>query len=88
MGSTTMTIRVPLEVSDKLSRLSKGTRRSRSYLAAEALAAYVDRELTIIEGIEEGLADVAVGRTVSHEQVMSELDAIIDAAEQVRAARA
>lgn len=48
MTSTTVTIRVDPEVKDKLDRLARDTRRSRSYLAAEAVAAYVDRELEII----------------------------------------
>lgn len=77
MNSTTMTIRVPLDVRDKLARLAQGTRRSRSYLAAEAVAAYVDRELSIIEGVQQGLADVAAGRTVSHDAAMDEVDAVI-----------
>jgi predicted transcriptional regulator len=77
MNSTTMTIRVPMEVHDKLARLAQGTRRSRSFLAAEALAAYVDRELSIIQGIELGLADLAAGRTVPHDQAMKEVDAAI-----------
>jgi predicted transcriptional regulator len=38
MNSTTMTIRIPIAVHDKLARLAQGTKRSRSYLAAEALA--------------------------------------------------
>jgi predicted transcriptional regulator len=80
MTSTTLSIRVPADVSDKLARLAQGTRRSRSYLAAEAVAAYVDRELAIIEGIEQGLADMAAGRTVSHEAVMAEAREIVAAA--------
>jgi predicted transcriptional regulator len=87
MNSTTMTIRVPLEVSDKLSRLAKGTDRSRSYLAAAAVSAYVDRELEIIEGIQQGLADVEAGRVVLHEQVVAEVEAIIAEARQARAKR-
>ena len=77
MNRTTMTIRVPLEVHDKLARLSLGTKRSRSYLAGEAVAAYVKRELAIISGIETGLTDVAAGRTVPHDQAMGQIDAII-----------
>jgi predicted transcriptional regulator len=77
MNTTTMTIRVPLDVRDKLERLAHGTRRSRSFLAAEAVAAYVERELSIIEGIEQGLADVAAGRTVSHDAAMDEVAAIV-----------
>lgn len=80
MNSTTLSIRVPVDVADKLARVAAGTRRSRSFLAAEALAAYVERELAIIEGIEQGLADVAAGRVVPHDEVMDEIDAIIAAA--------
>lgn len=77
MTSTTMTIRLPVEVHDKLARLAQGTRRSRSFLAAEALTAYVDRELSIIDGIEQGLADVRAGRTIAHEEAMDQIDALI-----------
>lgn len=87
MSSTTMTIRLPLDVSDKLSRLAKGTDRSRSYLAAAALSAYVDRELEIIEGIQQGLDDVEAGRVVPHEQVVAEAEAIIAQAREARAKR-
>lgn len=82
MNSTTLSIRVPTEVSEKLARLAKGTRRSRSYLAAEAVAAYVERELAIIDGIHEGLADMAAGRTVPHDAVMAQGRDIIAAARQ------
>ena len=87
MSSPTMTIRLPLDVSDKLSRLAKGTDRSRSYLAAAALSAYVDRELEIIEGIQQGLADVDAGRVVPHEQVVAEAEAIIAQAREARTKR-
>lgn len=89
MPSQTLSIRVPTEVSDKLARLAQTTRRSRSFLAADALAAYVDRELAIIEKIEQGLADVAAGRVIPHEQVMAEARAIVEEARRKRdAARA
>lgn len=79
--STTMTIRLDPQLKAKLGRLADGTRRSRSFLAAEAVEAYVDRELAIIEGIERGLADVKAGRTVSHEDAMTSVrQAIEDAA--------
>lgn len=82
-----MTIRLPLDVSDKLSRLAKGTDRSRSYLAAAALSAYVDRELEIIEGIQQGLDDVQAGRVVPHEQVVAEAEAIIAQSREAKAKR-
>jgi predicted transcriptional regulator len=75
--TTTMTIRVPLDLKAKLDRLAGLTRRSRSYLAAEALEIYARNELEIVEGILQGLADVEAGRVVPHEQVAAELRAII-----------
>ena len=84
MASATMTIRLDAELKEKLGRLADSTRRSRSYLAAEAVAAYVDRELAIIEGIRQGLADVDAGRVVPHEEAMDRLDAVIEAAARRR----
>ena len=79
-ASTTMTIRLDPQLKAKLGRLAEGTRRSRSFLAAEAVETYVDRELAIIEGIQRGMADVAAGRTVSHEEAMAAVQRAIDAA--------
>jgi predicted transcriptional regulator len=75
-----MTIRVRPEIKKKLDRLASNTRRSKSYLAAEAVSAYVDRELEIIEGIKRGLADVEAGRVVPHDEAMAEIYAAIKAA--------
>lgn len=85
-ATTTMTIRIAPEVKDKLRRIAEGTRRSKSFLAAEAIAAYVDRELAIIDGVRRGLDDVETGRTVPHDAAMAEIDAVIEAAERARKA--
>lgn len=77
--STTMTIRVSADVKEKLGRLAHDTRRSKSYLAAEAVSAYVDRELEIIDGIQRGIADVGAGRVVPHDDAMAEIYGVIDA---------
>lgn len=79
--STTMTIRVSPELKERLGRLAHDTRRTKSFLAAEAVAAYVDRELAIIEGIQAGMRAARAGLTVSHEEAMAEIDAVIDAAQ-------
>lgn len=88
-STTTMTIRVSSEVKDKLEKIANNTRRSKSFLAGEAVAAYVDRELEIIEGIKRGLTDVKAGRLVPHEQVTLEARRIIAEAKkkQKKAAR-
>lgn len=79
-ASTTMTIRVTPDLKEKLGRLAHDTRRSRSYLAAEAVEAYVGRELAIIEGIQRGLADMKAGRVTPHDEAMDRIDAAIAAA--------
>jgi predicted transcriptional regulator len=83
-ASTTMTIRVSVDLKDKLARLARGTRRSKSFLAAEAVSAYVERELAIIGGIERGLEDLEAGRIVSHDEVTAEARAIVADARRAR----
>ena len=81
---TTMTIRVSPDLKEKLGRLAHSTRRSRSYLAVEAVEAYVNRELEIIEGIQQGLADMLAGRVTPHEEAMAEARQIIAEARQAK----
>lgn len=75
-----MTFRLDPQLKAKLGKLAQGTRRSRSFLAAEAVEAYVDRELAIIAGIARGIADVEAGRTVSHVDAMASVRRAIEAA--------
>jgi len=59
--TTTITVRIPIALKDKLDRLADVTKRSRSFLAAEALDTYTRNELEIVEGILEGMAEVDAG---------------------------
>jgi predicted transcriptional regulator len=78
--STTLSIRVAPEVKEQLDRLAKASRRTQSFLAGEAIAAFVARETELLQGVEEDLEDFRTGNTVSHEEAMAELQAVIDAA--------
>lgn len=80
MASSTLTVRLPSELKDDLGRLAAHTRRTRSFLAGEAIAGYVERELQIIEGVERGLADMKAGNVVAHDEVMAEIDRTITSA--------
>ncbi|WP_342362928.1 CopG family ribbon-helix-helix protein [Terrarubrum flagellatum] len=86
MTDTTITVRVSSELKDKLEHIAKATRRSKSFLANEAIARYVETEAEIIAGIEEGLEDVKAGRVIPHEQVVREAKAIIENARRRSAA--
>lgn len=79
-----MTVRVRLDVKQKLSEIADVTQRSRSSLAGEAIAAYVEHELEIIDGIKRGLADADAGRVVSHDDATAEIYAVIERAEAKR----
>ncbi|NMG39218.1 ribbon-helix-helix protein, CopG family [Chelativorans sp. ZYF759] len=84
MTSTTMTVRLPTEAKDKLERLAGHTNRSLSFLAAQAIADYAERELSVVEGIDRALADAAAGRVVPHDEAMRRIKATIDRTGQTR----
>jgi predicted transcriptional regulator len=72
--TTTITVRVPLEIKDKLDKLAGLTERSRSYLATEALEIYTQYELEIVEGILQGMAEFDAGNFYTSEQMEAELE--------------
>lgn len=77
---TTITIDISDDVGARLAQLADDTHRPAAHLAAEAVASYVAREQADIEGIKRGLADVAAGRLIPHDEAMAELEAAIEAA--------
>ncbi|MDF1834995.1 MAG: hypothetical protein P1U62_08955 [Alteraurantiacibacter sp. bin_em_oilr2.035] len=67
VNGTTVTIGLPIEVHDKLARISAITQRNLASLAAEAVSDYVKQHLD----------DIRAGRVFSHEEVMAEMQAIV-----------
>jgi RHH-type transcriptional regulator, rel operon repressor / antitoxin RelB len=65
----TLSIRIDSETKKRLDALSKRSKRSKSFLAAEAIAAYVATEEWQLGEIHEGIADLDSGAQVSHEKV-------------------
>lgn len=65
----TMTIRLDAKDKAMLARLANETNRSKSYLAAQAIRAYVEQESQIIAHIHEGLADMRAGQLVTNASV-------------------
>ena len=64
-----LSVRVDATVKKRLEELAKHSRRSKSFLAAEAIAAYVQAEEWQIGEIQQGLKDLDAGQTVSHARV-------------------
>lgn len=63
----TLSIRLDSQIKMRLDALSKRSRRSKSLLAAEAIAAYVDSEEWQLGETQKGIADLDRGDEVSHE---------------------
>lgn len=78
-ASTTLTVRLKPEVKDLLARLAAATDRSRAFLAAEAIEAYVMRESARVAGVVGGSPTCGLDG-VPHDAAMDELDAAIDEA--------
>jgi predicted transcriptional regulator len=75
--STTVTIRVSRELKSKLEALARNTKRSKSFLAAEALATYVDANSWQLGVIRQRLKEAdAGGPFVSHDAVARWLDGL------------
>ena len=67
--STTMTIRLDDDVKDRLESLASATKRSRSFLAAEALRAFVASNEWQIAEIQSALKEADAGDFASDEDV-------------------
>ena len=65
----TLSIRIDSETKKNLDALALRVKRSKSFLAAEAIAAYVELEAWQLGEIEAGIDDIEAGREVSHEKV-------------------
>src|SRR5271170_972197 len=69
MPSTTFTVRVESEVKKRLEKLAKSTGRTRSFLAAEALNAYLDVNEWQVAGVKRAIASLDRGEGVAHKEV-------------------
>jgi predicted transcriptional regulator len=69
MSSSNLSIRLDPRTKAKLEALAKTSRRTKSFLAAEAIEAFVAAEGWQLDQMEAGLADLDARRAVDHEDV-------------------
>jgi len=69
MNTDTFSIRVDRSTKSRLQKLAKSTGRSRSFLAAEAITAYLDTNEWQISGITAALSSLDRGKGIAHERV-------------------
>jgi len=69
MNSTTFTVRVDTDVKKRLERLAKSTGRTRSFLAAEAIAEYLEINEWQVAGIKRAMASLDRGEGIPNDSV-------------------
>jgi len=67
--TTTISVRIDARTKKRLEALAGRARRSRSFLAAEAITAFVDAESWQLDEIQAGLDELDGGRGVAHTDV-------------------
>lgn len=71
MSATTVTARIDKETNAKLGKLAKATVRSKSFLVAEAIRAFVQDHAWQIEAIECGVREADAGHFASDTETRS-----------------
>lgn len=69
MSTETLSIRIDSETKERLEALAEQTQRSKSFLAAQAITAYLELESWQLGEIEAGIADDEAEKVVSHDEV-------------------
>ncbi len=70
------------ETSKRLDTLSLITRRSKSFLANEAIERYLAEEEAFVTSVRRGVADADAGRLLSTSEARAHIRAIVDKAAQ------
>jgi RHH-type rel operon transcriptional repressor/antitoxin RelB len=68
-GSTTLTVRVTPQVKRRLESVALRVRRSKSFLAAEAIEEFLAVQEWQVAAVKEGIAAADRGNLVPHEDV-------------------
>ena len=77
MTATNTTVRLDEATRAKLDRIAKHEDRSRAWVISEAIRQYLAHQEWMLAQIEEGIAQADRGELIPHDEVMSELEAMI-----------
>ena len=80
--STTLTIRVDAEIKHRLDQLAKQQRRSKSFVAVEAIGEYLAIQEAQIAGIHAAIAELNSGEAIAHDHVRAWVESWDSANEQ------
>ena len=69
MHTETISVRLDRSAKTRLQKLAKSTGRSRAFLAAEAIVAYLDTNEWQVAGRTKALASLDRGKGIAHQRV-------------------
>ena len=69
MSTETLSIRLDPVTKQRLDALSRRSKRSKSFLAAEAIAAFVEQEEWQLGEIHAAIGELDAGQAISHEKL-------------------
>lgn len=75
MAKQSVSFLVPSEKVSKLDAVAANQERDRSYVLNEAVDLYLDHHKYYTELVEQGIADIEAGRTMTQEQVIEAVNA-------------
>jgi predicted transcriptional regulator len=77
--TSTMTVRIPAKVKERLEALAKATDRSKAYLASRAIEEYLEVQEWQVKAIEKAVheADSPDAQFVDHEEVVTRVKRVI-----------
>lgn len=70
MTSATMTVRLDSQLKERLDKLAGLSRRSKSFLAAEAISEYLAIQEWQINEIKAGIAEADAGQLIDHNDIV------------------
>ncbi len=68
-GSSVLTVRIPADVKAKLDKLAEATKRSKSFLAQEAITHYIDLESWQIAEIHKAIGETDAGDFATDDEI-------------------
>jgi predicted transcriptional regulator len=77
-----LNVRLAPETLRKLDAVATATRRTRSFIANEALKAWIDREIALIEDLQIALEEGRAGKGIPHDKAMRQIDAAVERAKR------
>ena len=70
-SDTVLSVRLDTSTKERLDKIARAMRRSKSFLAAEAIEEFIAIQEWQIAGIEKAIASADGGRVIAHEDVRS-----------------